>query len=73
MSNTQTDAPTHVRHGVVGLILSLIAVAYLDRVCISIAAPAMRADLGLSDVFNGPINNINVRTRTISAVAEIRF
>ncbi len=33
----------------------------------------LRADLGLSDVFDGPINNINVRTRTVSAVLEIRF
>jgi hypothetical protein len=33
----------------------------------------LRADLGLSDVFDGPVNNINVRTRTISAVAEVRF
>jgi hypothetical protein len=32
-----------------------------------------RADLGLSDVFNGPINNVNVRTRTVSAVLEIRL
>ncbi|MGH7592726.1 MAG: outer membrane beta-barrel protein [Gemmatimonadales bacterium] len=33
----------------------------------------VRADLGLSDVFNGPVNNINVRTRTLSAVVEVRF
>lgn len=32
-----------------------------------------RADLGLSNVFNGPVNNVNVRTRTLSAVVEVRF
>jgi hypothetical protein len=33
----------------------------------------LRADLGLSNVFSGPINDVNVRTRTVSAVAELRF
>ena len=32
------------------LALAAMAVAYLDRVCISIAAPAIQADLALSDV-----------------------
>lgn len=41
--------PTRVRHGVLGLTLALTAVAYLDRVCIATAAPAMKDDLGLSD------------------------
>jgi ACS family glucarate transporter-like MFS transporter len=38
---------------VLGFTLVLAAVAYLDRVCISTAAPAMEADLGLSDVEMG--------------------
>lgn len=42
------SAPTHRRHGVVAFTLSLVAVAYLDRVCISTAAPAIKSDLGLS-------------------------
>jgi len=42
-----------VRHGVVVLTLLLIAVAYLDRICIATAAPAIRADLGLSDTEMG--------------------
>ncbi len=42
-------APTRARHTVVGFTLALIAVAYLDRVCIATSAPAMRAELGLSD------------------------
>jgi len=41
--------PSRVRHGVVALTLLLIAVAYLDRICIATAAPAIQADLRLSD------------------------
>jgi sugar phosphate permease len=47
------EPPTRVRHGVVGFLLALVAVAYLDRVCIATAAPAMRAELGLSDAGMG--------------------
>ena len=46
-------APTRVRHGVLAFTLALTAVAYLDRVCIATAAPAMKADLGLSDAQMG--------------------
>ncbi len=41
--------PTRARYGALGFTLVLAAIAYLDRVCISTAAPAIRADLGLSD------------------------
>lgn len=44
---------THRRYGVVAFTLSLVALAYLDRVCIATAAPAIRRDLGLSDVQMG--------------------
>jgi MFS family permease len=37
----------------VGFALGAMAVAYLDRVCISIAAPAIKADLGLDDAQMG--------------------
>jgi len=47
------QSATRVRHGVLGFTLVLTAVAYLDRVCISTAAPAMKADLGLSDAQMG--------------------
>jgi len=47
------DRPTGVRHAVVGWTLVLAAIAYLDRVCISTAAPAIRAELGLSDAEMG--------------------
>jgi ACS family glucarate transporter-like MFS transporter len=38
---------------VVSLTLAMIAIAYLDRVCISTAAPAIKAELGLSDAQMG--------------------
>lgn len=41
--------PTRVRYGVVAFTLVLVGIAYVDRVCIATAAPAIRADLGLSD------------------------
>jgi MFS family permease len=41
--------PTNARYGAVAFTLVMIAIAYLDRVCISTAAPAMQRDLGLSD------------------------
>ena len=43
------EAPTRARHVVVAWTLAIAAVAYLDRICISTAAPAIRAELGLSD------------------------
>jgi sugar phosphate permease len=51
--NESSAAPTRVRHGVLAFTLVLTAIAYLDRVCISTAAPAMKADLGISDVEMG--------------------
>jgi len=42
-------APTHARYGAVAFTLALAAIAYLDRVCISTAAPAIKADLHLTD------------------------
>src|SRR5690242_17405332 len=47
------SVPTRARYGVLGFTLALTAVAYLDRVCIATAAPAMKADLQLSDVEMG--------------------
>jgi ACS family glucarate transporter-like MFS transporter len=45
--------PTRARHGVLAFTLALTAVAYLDRVCIATAAPAMKADLHLTDAQMG--------------------
>ena len=47
--------PTRVRYGVLGFMLLLTAIAYLDRVCISTAAPAMKSDLGLNDAQMGRV------------------
>jgi MFS transporter, ACS family, glucarate transporter len=44
---------TRTRHVVVAWTLAVAAIAYLDRVCISTAAPAIRAELGLSDTQMG--------------------
>jgi MFS family permease len=45
--------PTRVRHKVLGMAMLLAAVTYLDRVAISVTAPDMREDLGLSVVQMG--------------------
>ncbi len=45
--------PSNVRHGVLGLTLALTAIAYLDRVCISTAAPAIKDELRISDIEMG--------------------
>ena len=47
--------PTRARHTMLGFALAAMAVAYLDRVCISTAAPAIKAELGLSDVQMGTV------------------
>jgi len=45
--------PSRARHVVLGFALAVMGVAYLDRVAISSAAPAMKGDLGLSDTEMG--------------------
>jgi len=47
--------PPRARHVMLGFTLAGMAVAYLDRVCISTAAPAVKADLGLSDAQMGVV------------------
>ncbi len=47
------EAPSRARDRVVAFLLALVAVAYLDRVCIATAAPAMRLELDLSDTAMG--------------------
>jgi len=44
------DRPTRVRHRVLLLVFAAAFITYLDRVCLSVAAPAMQKDFGLSDV-----------------------
>ncbi len=45
--------PTRTRYGVVVFSITLAVLAYIDRACISMAAPFMREDLGLSAVEMG--------------------
>ncbi len=53
--SNDSPQPTRVRYGVLGFMLLLTAIAYLDRVCISTAAPAMKTDLGLNDAQMGRV------------------
>jgi MFS family permease len=43
-----TQAPTHVRYWVIVFAVALAVVTYIDRVCISQAAPLITRDLGFS-------------------------
>ena len=38
------------RRGVVGLLILLFAITYLDRVCISVAGPRMQEELGIDPI-----------------------
>ncbi len=48
-----TLRPTRTRHWVIVFAVTLAVITYIDRVCISQAAPLMRRDLGLSPVEMG--------------------
>lgn len=48
MDPAKTAAPTRVRNVVLFFAISLAVITYLDRVCISQAAPQMQKDLGLT-------------------------
>ena len=48
-------APTHTRYWVVGFAVTLAILSYIDRVCISQAAPVISADLGFSKTEMGGI------------------
>jgi sugar phosphate permease len=45
--------PSRARYTLLAFTLAAMAVAYLDRVCISTAAPAIKAELGLGDAQMG--------------------
>ena len=51
----QEEVPTRARYGVLGLLLIATAISYLDRVCISMAAPFLQKDLALSDAQMGMV------------------
>ncbi|HVX91083.1 MAG TPA: MFS transporter [Candidatus Paceibacterota bacterium] len=50
-----TPQPTRARHIVVGFVIALAIITYIDRVCISQAAPDIRRDLGLNEVQMGAV------------------
>src|SRR5262245_45020791 len=47
------DRPTQARNWVIFFAITLAIITYIDRVCISQAAPAMRQDLGMTTVQMG--------------------
>ena len=47
--HSHAERPTHARTVLLGFVLSLTAIAYLDRVCISAAKPAIKTALQLTD------------------------
>jgi MFS family permease len=47
------DRPTQARNWVIFFAITLAIITYIDRVCISQAAPAMRQDMGLTTVQMG--------------------
>jgi ACS family glucarate transporter-like MFS transporter len=53
--NAVSQAPTRARYWVIVFAVTLAILAYIDRVCISMAAPFMTADLGLSKTEMGSI------------------
>ena len=50
MTPAPVPAPTRTRYKVLAFTVALAAVTYMDRVCISITAPHISRDLGLSDI-----------------------
>ena len=52
---TTSQRPTGARHWVIVFAITLSVITYIDRVCISQAAPLMRRDLGLSAMQMGAV------------------
>ncbi|MBI3694665.1 MAG: MFS transporter, partial [Acidobacteria bacterium] len=53
-----TSRPASARHWVLLLSFLVAVITYLDRVCISAAAPAMTRDLGLSNMQMGYVFSV---------------
>src|SRR5215510_4126169 len=49
----ELESPTHARYWVIVFAVTLAVITYIDRVCISQAAPTMSKDLGLSTIEMG--------------------
>ncbi|MEZ5399389.1 MAG: MFS transporter [Bryobacteraceae bacterium] len=52
------EAPTATRYRVTALVLAAAVITYLDRVCISVAAPLMQRDLSLSQSQMGVVFSV---------------
>lgn len=50
--------PSRARYGVLALALTITAISYLDRVCISMTAPFVQRDLHLSDLQMGLVFSV---------------
>jgi len=50
--------PTRVRHSIVGLAMAINMLCYTDRVCIAVAGPRIRSELGLSQAQLGLVFSI---------------
>ena len=55
---SEAERATRVRYAVLAVIFLLAVITYLDRVCISIAAPFITTDLGLNSVQMGAVFSI---------------
>jgi len=49
------EKPTHVRFWVIVFAVTLAIITYIDRVCMSVAAPDIQRDLGLTDQQKGAV------------------
>jgi hypothetical protein len=52
------DQSSKNRYRVIGLLVVLFAITYLDRVCISVAGPRMQADLHIDPIGWGWVTGI---------------
>jgi ACS family glucarate transporter-like MFS transporter len=52
------ERPTRHRYGVVGLLIFLFAITYLDRVCISVAGPRIQQELHIGPIGWGWVTGI---------------
>jgi hypothetical protein len=52
------ERSTRHRYGVVGLLIFLFAITYLDRVCISVAGPRIQQELNIGPIGWGWVTGI---------------
>ena len=61
-----TNAPTAARYKALALLVLLAGITYLDRLCISAAAPSIRARVSSLDVTDGlGLQRVHVRLRDL--------